>query len=530
VTTGLKELIGQAVTDAEKAAVTNVWCIGGASRLPPIAAVVHEVLPGIEVDHVAPDIIASGAMLDAAQETERLPKELQAAVIGVAPYSIGISGLGSVIMRLIPRGEPLPAIGKLTTVTTVDWQTSLTVGVYQGDHVLVELSDLLGSAQLTDLPLRRREEVSVEVRIEYDTNGILRFSATEEETGHTVTAKFESRTTFTEEDRLRLQADSHGTLKDEIAIGNRRFFLASLRLDLDRAEKQGLTAEVAKWREWIETHENARWREVEEAAHTAQEEFWELRPDEWPDPEDLFPDLRFTPIWPTGPTFTEEGAAIVRFLTVANCRVVLPVIVNVATDERRSECDYCQFPFGDRIETVMRVVFPSDGSYEVFIRAGRDGLLRRAEEAQFGDLPWRFKVTGTPAPRRAVCQLITGRRFAPLVIKSDVLEVEPRASCVVVPSDVYRFVANFRGDDLGINGRKRDGVGQNIIFPLEVDLPEHDGWHSKDLTMIFPSAGVLEILFFVGEAYLALQLVLVGEGSQLEPTNEERIQLAAVIP
>jgi hypothetical protein len=100
----------------------------------------------------------------------------------------------------------------------------------------------------------------------------------------------------------------------------------------------------------------------------------------------------------------------------------------------------------------------------------------------------------------------------------------------VIPSNVYRLVCNFRGERLGLNGRKLNDDQDDIIFPDENGLPDHDGWHAKELTMRFPTYGAWKILFCVIGKCLARQMVLVGEGSRLQPTKEERIALAAVVP
>jgi hypothetical protein len=114
-----------------------------------------------------------------------------------------------------------------------------------------------------------------------------------------------------------------------------QYIRACFVLDVGRAEAQTgtreFTAATKKWRAWIDSHTQEDSRMFQERQHEMQTEFQRSNPKQWETIDDLPPDLQFTPIWPRGPSFTEEGAAIIRFLTAADCPNVSIRITNRET-------------------------------------------------------------------------------------------------------------------------------------------------------------------------------------------------------
>jgi hypothetical protein len=502
-------------------------------RVAAAADRVQAALPNARVCHIAADtVVACGATVDAGQVTESLPKELETTAIALTPYAIGVSLVGDVITILIPRGEPLPAIDKTRVETLHDSQQSVRLAVYQGDHYLRELSNLLGQTEVTDLPLGPRGQVSVEVVIEYDMDGILRFSAKETQTGRSVTARFISKTKFTDEDAVRLRAGSQMPIKEEMAIANPRCLMGMFTSDLAHAEGYHLKEDAQEWREWIADHADAPWRDIEVASHTANFRFHVIDPAHWPPPQRLRADLRFTLIWPREPLFISEGAAILRFLTAVDCRYGRASVKNRETEGTTSDFDNCQLQVEDRIETVMRVVFPAHGSYEVaLVIAPSDVDVWNAGDLLYQFLACHFRVTGTPASNRPVCQFAMDRTFAPLHISSNVWTVYPSGSCVIIPSTTDRFVCNWEGKKLLIGGCQFAIAGGAVIFAVTTSRPdERDGCFIDDCTIDFPSAGIWSVFFYVDYERLAAQMVIAGDVSKLEPTNEEQAALIVVPP
>jgi molecular chaperone DnaK (HSP70) len=243
-------------------------------------------------------------------------------VVGVTPYSIGTGLLGDVITFLVYRGEPFPAFGETTLSTVKDNQESCQLTVYQGEHFLEKLNDLVGSTELTELPPMPRGQCSMLVQVEYDCNGILQFSAREISTGRSIKATFVAKTEFTEEDQTRLAMGSSLSREAEVHLANLQSLREEIKLDIVRAEshtaKQELLDAAGKWREWLEAHEEGAVRMFIEKHYDLQCEFHTIYPEKWQMPEHLELDPQFSVIWPSQPTFIHQGAAIIRFSTASD--------------------------------------------------------------------------------------------------------------------------------------------------------------------------------------------------------------------
>jgi hypothetical protein len=264
------------------------------------------------------------------------------------------------------------------------------------------------------------------------------------------------------------------------------------------------------------------------ARHQALTEFRALNEPAWPDPGELPPDLRFEPIWPVGPGFTEEGAAIVRFFMSADCPNVTITLRNKQTGQETNDFENVQFSAGGRIESVMRVIFPKDGNYELKIYGGPGPGLSIAKELFYSKTAWNFRVTGTPAPNRSLSRLITGRTFAPLCVMSEDFRIDPAESVVQLPNTLYKFVCSYRGGGLGINAREAGGDPDDVTFADQTVLPANGEWSREDCTIVFPREGIWEVLYFLESNEVAIQKVIAGKAALLEPTTEEKVALAAV--
>jgi molecular chaperone DnaK (HSP70) len=529
----IRELMREVVSGRDESSVKCVRCIGGGTKIPQIGAAIHSSFPSAEVRQLDPDdLIVCGATLDCAQRTDRIDADLRICVTAVAPYSIGISGLGDVISRMIQRGETLPAIGETEVSTTVDFQMSLPFNICQGEHYLKERSDQIGMTVFHGLTPRPRGQCQAACRIEYDENGILQFSAVEIQSGRWISATFTAKTEFTDEDRNRLQIFSEADLLEEMKLASLRYARAEFLLDVERAEGQPgsyeFKAATQKWRAWIDSHTQGEVRMFEVTRHEMQTEFQRLNTIYWYTIDDLEPDLQFTRIWPKGPSFTEEGAAIIRFSTAADFPNVIVCVRNRATKEETLAEDQCQFSVGGKIETVVRVCFPANGKYAVMAFAGRVGETRRSlgKELRYTKSEWLFDVSRVPAAKRHLCQLITGRQFMTLKCP-DTFRIEPAESCVRIPGTVYRFKCSFRGDRLVINGREPEGENGQIFFPRVNELPSSGGWKSEECTLECPATGVWRAIFWIDRTEICVQTIIAGSSGNLSLTAMEKAALSA---
>jgi molecular chaperone DnaK (HSP70) len=529
VADGVKELVSEVVSKAEIKEVHCVRCIGGGTNLPVLKDAVQTAFPEAELRQFDPDeLISCGATLDGADRTNRLPQNLKTRVVTVAPYSIGISMLGDVIVFLIQRGQALPAMGETGQVTSVDYQKIVTFHVWQGEHVLMELSNPIGKAVLEDLPPLPRGKCKLVCRIEYNDDGILQFSASEQTTGKSVHSQFTAKTEFTDADRARLTVARPHDAIEELRIAEVRLARADFVLDIERAEKQsgssGFSSAVDKWRKWFDANETGPYRLFIEKQNDMRTEFWRLNQAQWEEPGEVATDAEFREIWPCGPVVTSSGSGIIRFLATARVPSVSVTVENIDTHATAKDYDVCQFMNGPLIESVVRVYFPENGKYKVTVFAGTvNGTLSVVHRTGIGRGTWRFDVSGCPGPRRPLCQLITGRTFMPLPLP-DTLRITPASSCVYLPGTQYNFSVAFRGE-LAINGREPLGAEKQTFFPKVVAGPPNGGYENQDCVITFPARGAWRVMFWVDQVFAGTQVIVAA--ASLEPTDEERIALSA---
>jgi hypothetical protein len=249
-------------------------------------------------------------------------------------------------------------------------------------------------------------------------------------------------------------------------------------------------------------------------------------------PEPLFPDQQFVAVWPRAPTFTAEGAAIVRFLTARECQTLVPCITNIDTRDVTHACDICQFECGARLETVARLRFPNDGRFFLTFKVGPPGAVELECLAEVLDLGlrWTFTVEGAPPLRRPLWQILAGRPFSRLVFPRKIA-IEPSESIVHVPDLAYRFTCRFRRHKPDIKVQGLPGDPEEELACVEiVNNSRNDDWGEVNGELICPRAGAWQVLFKVSESCVVKQVIVAGPLEKLEPTEEESIALGIPVP
>ena len=85
--------------------------------------------------------------------------------------------------QLIPRNTAVPTATTETFTTSRDGQETVKIMVLQGEESEAARNELLGEFSLTGLRKGPRGEVKVDVSFEIDSEGIVRVSAVDQETG-----------------------------------------------------------------------------------------------------------------------------------------------------------------------------------------------------------------------------------------------------------------------------------------------------------------------------------------------------------
>jgi molecular chaperone DnaK len=173
----------QAIKDAglTKDQIDHVILVGGSTRMPAVAELVHELTGKEPNKSVNPDeVVAIGAAVQAGVLKGEVKDVL---LLDVTPLSLGIETKGGVMTKLIERNTTIPTRRTEVFSTAEDMQPSVEIHVLQGEREMAQFNKTLGKFQLVDLPPAPRGVPQIEVTFDIDANGIVHVSAKDRATG-----------------------------------------------------------------------------------------------------------------------------------------------------------------------------------------------------------------------------------------------------------------------------------------------------------------------------------------------------------
>lgn len=185
--------IERALRDARLGAdqIDDVVLVGGAVRMPMVGRLATRLLGRLPLRHIHPDqAIALGATL-AAGLKERAIDLNEVVLTDVCPYTLGIdiSRMDErgryhpgYFLPLIPRNSVVPVSREQSISPVSDKQKILSVGVYQGEHPVVERNIMLGRLEIP-IDATRGGDGSFRVRFTYDVDGLLQVEITDTSDG-----------------------------------------------------------------------------------------------------------------------------------------------------------------------------------------------------------------------------------------------------------------------------------------------------------------------------------------------------------
>ena len=188
----LRRPIERALLDArlEPNELAEVVLVGGATRMPLVRQTVARLFQRLPLRTINPDeTIVRGAAIQAALMARDAALD-EIVLTDVMPFSLGVIAsewvggrqVGDRFSPIIERNTPVP-VSRMNVYSTVqDNQTLLRLDVRQGESPAGSDNLHLGDLELA-VPPRKAGEVSVEVRLSYDANGLLVVDARERETG-----------------------------------------------------------------------------------------------------------------------------------------------------------------------------------------------------------------------------------------------------------------------------------------------------------------------------------------------------------
>jgi molecular chaperone DnaK len=167
----------RAITDAgmSKNDIEHIILVGGSTRMPAVADMVHDLLGKDAHKGVNPDeVVAMGAAIQAGVLKGDVKDVL---LLDVTPLSLGIETKGGVMTKLIERNTTIPTRRTEVFTTAEDNQPSVEIHVLQGEREMASYNKTLGKFQLVDLPPAPRGVPQIEVTFDIDANGIVNVSA-----------------------------------------------------------------------------------------------------------------------------------------------------------------------------------------------------------------------------------------------------------------------------------------------------------------------------------------------------------------
>ncbi|GBG91221.1 hypothetical protein CBR_g52103 [Chara braunii] len=151
--------------------ISDVVLIGGSSRIPMVQEMLRTYfgkppLQNMELD----EAVAYGAAVQAGMLVSNRCVE----VSEVTPLSIGVQLNLQQMGVIIPKNTPLPACGSDEFAAAIDYQTSLSFQIYEGERALCSANRFLGEFEMTGFrPAPADGRPVVKLILQVDPDGLL---------------------------------------------------------------------------------------------------------------------------------------------------------------------------------------------------------------------------------------------------------------------------------------------------------------------------------------------------------------------
>lgn len=165
-----------------------VLLVGGSTRIPAVQDKVYSLTKIQPSKSINPDeCVAQGAAIEGDILTGNEIVTFGAAnsilLLDVTPMSLSIETVGGVATRLVERNSTLPIHYSRVFSTAAPFQRDVEIHVLQGERPMARDNKTIGKFRLTGIKRAPAGVPQIEVTFDLDTNGILKVSAKDLDTG-----------------------------------------------------------------------------------------------------------------------------------------------------------------------------------------------------------------------------------------------------------------------------------------------------------------------------------------------------------
>lgn len=257
--------VHSALSDAgiAPAELGRVLLVGGSTRIPAVQEKVRALTGKEPSRNINPDeCVAKGAaILGSTLEGNSLVAagtDKNLLLLDVTPLSLSIETVGGVATRLIERNSTLPTRYSRIFSTAAPYQRSVDIHVLQGERPMARDNKTIGKFKLKGIKAAPAGVPQIEVTFDIDTNGILKVSARDLDTGKQQSITITSNDSMSEDEiqqairDAQVYAGQDQTRKDAVEVlGDAQRLMAETeqklkekKKELDRGTKKQVKADV----------------------------------------------------------------------------------------------------------------------------------------------------------------------------------------------------------------------------------------------------------------------------------------------
>lgn len=160
--------------------IDDIILVGGATRIPLIQENLRRFFKGKSPNcNVNPDeVVAVGAGIQAYMLSHKTSPFAESIVLlDIIPLSLGVETIGGVMNVLIPRNSTIPITRKRMYTTDDDYQSDVTVKIYEGERKMTKDNFFVGQFNLANIKEAPRGVAEIEITFSVDVNGIISVTA-----------------------------------------------------------------------------------------------------------------------------------------------------------------------------------------------------------------------------------------------------------------------------------------------------------------------------------------------------------------